>query len=225
MLEIPKKSLRKSLVVTGLIFTIVIFLWPAFMAISALDGSVEMQLQQIRQNPVPFRLNFVLASFIAPSLAALLITVGLFFKTRKTTPVLTGVGLFFLLPYVVFVSIAYATQFTLVANSLLNGNFALARQWYFGNFYSVAYFLNQLGYAFFALSGVCLGYRFLFEKGAMRLFGWLLYGSSILSIAAFIGLAINSKGLNSVTVLSGLCVLPLGIIAIISGLKLRKEIS
>ena len=223
MLDLSENSLGKSLITCGLIFTIIIFLWPVLMAISSLNGNVEMQLEQIRQNPVPFRLNFVWAFFIAPSLASLLITIALFLKTTKTTIVLNSMGLFFLLPYVILVSIAYTSQFTLVTNSLLEGDLSQAAQWYFGNFYSIAYFLNQLGYAFFALSGFFIAYRFLFEKGVMRLWGWLLYLSSFLSIIAFIGLVLNNKELNKVTVLSGLCILPLGIIAVIIGLKLRKE--
>lgn len=222
MFELSDKSLGKSLILTGLTFTIIILLWPVLMAISGLEGSIEVQFEQIRQNPFLFRLNYILASLIAPSLSSLLIIIALFLKTEKSAPVFNGLGIFFLAPYVVFVSIAYTSQFTLVTNGLLSGNSPQIVQWYFGNFYSVAYFLNQLGYAFFALSGFCIGYRFLFEKSVLRLFGWLLYISSFLSVIAFIGLAINSKSLNSVTVLSGLLVMPLGVIALNIGLKLRK---
>ncbi len=221
-MELSDKSIVKNLSISGIIFTLVIFLWPVFMAVSSLNGSIEMQLEQIRNNPVPFRLNFVLASLIGPSLSYLMITVGLFLNSRKKTPVLNSTGIFFLLPYVVFVSIAYTSQFTLVTNSLFSEKPADAIRWYFGNFHSIAYFFNQLGYTFFAISGFCIGYRFLFDKGPMKIFGWLLYVSSFLSITAFIGLVLNSKELNSLTVLSGMCILPLGIIAIIVSRRLKN---
>ena len=192
------------------------------MAITHVDGNIEAQLQSIYQNPFLFKIGFFFAALIAPSIISLFAILTLFYKTQKSTPILNIIGMFFLVPYIVCVTISYTSQFTLVTNSLLNDNTIQVINWYFGSFNSVTYFLNQLGYTFFALGGFCLGYRFLFEKDITKLFGILLELSSILSIIAFAGLAVNSKIINNATILGGLCTLPFGIISIIVGLKLKK---
>jgi CDP-diacylglycerol--glycerol-3-phosphate 3-phosphatidyltransferase len=222
MFELDNKTLGQSLIITGIIFTIIIMLWPILMIISSSTGDIETQLNYIKQNPIFYQINFLLASLIAPSLTSLLIIITLFLKTRKFTPILNSIGLLFLIPYVVCVSVSYTSQFTLLTNSLLIDNTIQAKNWYFGNFHSIPYFLNQLGYTFFALSGFCIGYRFLFEKYISKIFGILLVLSSLLSVVAFTGLALNNKIINNATVVSGLCTIPFGIIGIMIGIKLKR---
>jgi CDP-diacylglycerol--glycerol-3-phosphate 3-phosphatidyltransferase len=144
MFELDNKTLGNSLIITGIIFTIIIILWPILMIISSSTGDIETQLNHIKQNPIFYQINFLLASLIAPSITSLLIIITLFLKTQKSTPILNLIGLFFLMPYVVCVSISYTSQFTLVTNSFLIDNTIQANNWYFGNFNSIAYFLNQL---------------------------------------------------------------------------------
>jgi hypothetical protein len=118
------------------------------------------------------------------------------------------------------VTISYTTQYTYFIGIIGSD---IASNWFFGNFNSISYYFNQLGYTFFAIGGIFIGYRYCFEKGIKKAFGIILEMCSLLSIVAFIGLALGNPILNKTTVISGLLTLPFGFIAIAIGRKLKKE--
>lgn len=215
------------MILGGTLFTIVILLWPIFMVLSKTTGNLHDQLLSIADNPSMYMINFVIASFIAPATSFIMITLALFIKTKKETPILNIFGVFLLAPYVTLVSIAYASQYTLLQSYLNDANFSEASLWFFENSNSVSYFLNQLGYTFFALSALLIGFKLLFEQGIPKAVGVLLWLSGFLSIVAFIGLTMKNEILNLSTIISGLTMVPIGIIVIIWGVKLarHKEIS
>lgn len=214
------KTTRNSLVFGGTLYTIVVLLWPIFMVLSQTKGDIQEQLLIISNSPTTYIVNFIVASLIAPTISFILLTIAFYIQTKKETPILNNFGAFLLGPYVTLVSIAYTTQYTLLQSFITGGKLKEAELWYFGNQDSIPYFINQLGYTFFALSALFIGYKLLFEQGLPKALGILLWISGLLSIIAFIGLIMKNEVINSITIISGLFIVPIGIIAAIWGMRL-----
>lgn len=212
-----------ALYIGGIVFTAVVILWPIFMMMSQPPGEINDQLLSIGASPRIYALNFVLASLIAPSISFILISIVFFVPSNKDTPILSIMGALLLAPYITLVSIAYTSQYTILQSFISSGKLTEAGYWYFGNQDSIPYFINQLGYIFFALSGLLIGYRFLFEKGIPKSVGVLLWSSGILSVMAFAGLAIKNDALNFSTILSGVLTVPIGFLVIIWGMRIKSE--
>lgn len=189
------------------------------MVIAEPGGTVDEQLSSIIENSFAYRVNFFLASLIAPALVVVMITLALFVDTQKETPFLNYFGAFLLIPYFLLVSIAYTSQYVLLPKLFTDPDIAM--MWLFTSPHSIAYFLNQLGYTFFAFAACAIGWKFLFEKGLAKSIGVLLWASGVLSIIAFIGLAIQNEFLNLATFPSGLLTIPFGIVVVLLGRRMR----
>jgi hypothetical protein len=213
---------RNLLLFGGTTFTIIVLLWPVLMMIAEPGGIVEEQLSSIVESSFAYRINFFLASLIAPALVVVMSTLALFVDTKKETPFLNIVGAFLLIPYLTLVSIAYASQYVLLPKLFEHPE--LAMNWFFASPYSIAYFLNQLGYTFFAFAACAIGWKFLFESGLSKWIGVLLWASGSLSIVAFIGLAIQNEFLNLATFPSGMLTIPFGMLVALKGWRMRKAV-
>jgi len=215
---------NKHLIVSGVLFAIVLFLWPIFMAIAqpAVTGT-EQQLYWVMRNLAMYRCQFILAFLIAPlvlyMMSAQLDRAG----TGGGTAGLTG--RLFLAGYLVLNSISYASQIVLVPGFMRAGMVQQAGLFYFGSEESVVYFLNQMGYAFWAVGAIILFVPLVRHSGMIRYISGLYLISALLSIAAFAGLMADSKVLNSLTLYSGLILAPVGILTAIWGIReqLHKE--
>ncbi len=219
MISHTNPSTRKLLLYGGSTFTIIVLLWPVLMIIAEPGGTVQEQFSSIVENSFAYRINFFLASLIAPALVVVMITLALFVDTKKETPFLNFLGAFLLIPYLILVSIAYASQYVLLPKVFDYPE--LAMNWFFASPYSIAYFLNQLGYTFFAFAACAIGWKFLFEIGLSKGIGVLLWASGSLSIIAFIGLAIQNEFLNFATFLSGVLTIPFGILVALKGWRMK----
>lgn len=217
------KRTGSSLLVQGALFMIIVLLWPMFMALSKTTGDIQEQLLAIAGIRNIFILNFVIASLIAPTLSLIMVTLAFYVPTKMKTPLLSMFGIILLAPYLTLASIAYTSQYTLLQSLLAEGNLPLAELWYLDNLASIPYFINQLGYTFFALSALMIGFKFLYERGIPKTIGILLWISGTLSIIAFVGLTIGSEMLNFCTFISGMLTIPIGILIIIWGVRLNKQ--
>jgi hypothetical protein len=217
------KSVALTLFRGGILFTVVVLLWPILMTASEITGSVEEQLGQISEAPGLFMANFFWASLIAPSILVLMLTFARYTETRKQTPLLYRLSLLFLAGYFVFVSISYVSQYAYLPRLLAEGNTELAFAWYFGNESSRPYFLNQLGYSLFGIAAILIGYKMFNEPLLPRLIGIVLWASGLLCLLAFLGLILLIPGQGLVSILSGLLTLPVGILSILWGRKLLQE--
>ncbi|MDG5788838.1 DUF4386 family protein [Evansella sp. AB-P1] len=213
----------KAFIYGGIFYTTIVILWPIFMVLAELEGDIQGQLLTIADNPSIYRWNFAIASMIAPAISFLIILLAFGISVQKRTPILHLVGVIFLVPYVILVSISYISQYTILFKYLSIGNMELASQWYFQNVDSMAYFLNQLGYSFFAVSALLIGYKFLYEKGLPRAIGILLSMSGSLSIVAFIGYIGKNDWLTGSTIVSGILTVPIGILVIILGFRIQRK--
>lgn len=218
MKKIMEKN--KQLLISAVLFTVIIILWPFFMALSRLPGSITEQLTLIALKPGIFKLQFFSAFLIAPSIIYLMLAQREHLSARES---LAGkMGLLFLPAYLILVSISYGSQMLLVPGFLKTNDESLVLQWYFGNTDSIPYFLNQMGYFFWALAAITLFGGFIRESGWARLLGILYLFSALLSIIAFLGLILENQSLNSLTFVSGMLMLPIGILSIFRAVKTKK---
>lgn len=213
-------NINKHLIVSGILFSVVLFIWPVFMAFSKQSFIIEENLIWISEHVFLYKIQFFLAFLIGPAIIYLMISQISKVSAQKGGTIILGIT--FLSVYMVLVSIAYASQMILVPNLIENGMYQQAEVWYFASFSSLAYFLNQLGYFFWALGTLILFCRFLKTKGILKYISIFYMVSALLSFIAFLGLIINNKSVNDFTVLSGLLLIPIGILTIIWGYKENK---
>ncbi|MCD8510039.1 MAG: DUF4386 family protein [Bacillus sp. (in: Bacteria)] len=212
-----------SFIYGGIIFTTIIVLWPIFMVLAEMGGDVQEQLALIAHNSTVYRWNFMFATLIAPATAFIMLLLAYGVQAKKHKPALISVGEFALALYVLSVSISYVSQYSTLFNHIANGNLERSENWFFLNPDSYAYLFNQLGYTFFAISAFLIGYKLIFEKGLIRLIGLLLWLSGALSIIAFIGYIARNELINTATVASGILMLPIGILVILLGIKMKRN--
>lgn len=213
----------RVLLYSGTALALVVLLWPPLMLLGQPTGTVEEQLSTIADDPALYKLNFFVASLIAPAVVVVLTVLALFAPAEKETPVLDVLGVLLLAPYVVLVSIAYTSQYTILHALLVADRTEEAAVWLFENTHSVPYFLNQLGYTFFAVSALLVGYKYLSESGLVKGIGVLLWASGLLSIVAFLGLALQNELLNLSTFLSGVLIVPVGVLVALWGRRLLRS--
>ena len=219
-----QQKFMRTLFCLAIITLAILILWPVMMVLSQLSGTMDERLAKLAADSTPYRLNFIVASLIAPPLVLVMIMLSRFHGTKKQTPLLNHFGMIMLAPYMILVTIAYSAQYTMVPAALAAGDVQTARQWFFENPQGFSYFFNQLGYTFFALSALAIGWRYLFESGLLKGIGFLLLGSGILSFIAFAGLALQNETINSVTFISGLLMLPFCVLVMLWARKELKPI-
>lgn len=218
-----EKRVGRVLWYSGIALTLVVVLWPPLMLLSQPTGTTEEQLAALANDATLYKLNFFVASLIAPVVVVVLMVLALFAPTVRETPLLDVLGVFLLAPYVVLVSVAYTSQYTILHNLLAEGQMDEASLWLFENTHSVPYFLNQLGYTFFALAALLIGYKFLSASGFPRAIGVLLWASGLLSLVAFLGLALENDFLNMTTFVSGVLIVPVGLLVAEWGRRLSRN--
>lgn len=218
-----EERIGRALLYSGITLTLVVVLWPPLMLLSQPTGTVEEQLAALAADSALYKLNFFVASLIAPVVVVVLMLLALFAPAERETPLLDVLGVFFLAPYVVLVSIAYTSQYTILHYLLAEGQMDEATAWLFENTHSIPYFMNQLGYTFFALAALLIGYKFLSASGLPRAIGVLLWASGLLSLVAFLGLALENELLNLATFVSGVLIVPVGILVAEWGRRLSRN--
>ncbi len=218
-----KMKTNKQLITSGIIFTIVLFLWPVFMGISHPQGSEIEQLNWIKSHSIIYKIQFFFAFLISPSIIYLMLSQ--LEKYPNENNVSKRLGYFFITGYFVLSSISYASQIIIVPKFVNSGLIEQARVWYFMSSTSITYFINQMGYCFWGIGAMILFIRLIKEKGIIQYLSFIYVISSILSIIAFIGLMIENEILNSMTLYGGLVLIPVGIITIIWGFQENKKIN
>ena len=208
---------NKHLVVSSILFTIVLFIWPVFMALFMPQGDIEEQFRWILENLAVSKLQFFFAFLISPALIYLMYVQLEFYPTDRKFG--RQLGFSFLTAYLVLNSIAYASQMIVLPGMLKSGSYEQAQIWYMGSKTSVIYFFNQMGYCFWAIGTIILFANLIKESGMIRYLSIIYTISAILSVVAFAGLIVESKILNSMTIVSGMALIPVGILSVIWGRK------
>ena len=212
---------NKHLVFSGILFTIVLFLWAIFMSISQPQGNIGEQFKWILNHLVLYNIQYFFVLLISPSIIYLMLS--LLDKFPTDHKITYRIGNVFLNGYFVLNSIVYASQVILVPKLLSSGLTDQADVWYFGSSTSVVFFINQMGYCFWGLGAIFLFSRLIYERGFIKYLSIIYIISAILSVIAFIGLILDNKSINSMTLYSGLTQIPIGVMTIIWGLKENKN--
>jgi hypothetical protein len=213
---------NRHMIISGILFTIVLFLWPVFMAISQPQGSDIEQLNWIKNHLIIYKIQFFFAFLISPTIIYLMLSQ--LDKYHFDNKISERLGLIFITGYFVLNSISYASQIIIIPNLLDCGLIEQAKVWCFMSSSSITYFINQMGYCFWGIGAMILFFRLIREKGIIKYLSLIYFISAILSIIAFIGLMIDSEILNSMTLYGGLVLIPVGIITIVWGLQENKKI-
>ncbi len=145
---------NRHLIISGILFTVVLFLWPIFMGISQPQGTDEEQLNWIQNHITLFKLQFFFAFLISPSIIYMMLSQ--LDKYPSSNKIISKVGLVFITGYFVLNSIAYASQMILVPKLMEAGLIEQAKVWYFGSSFSVIYFIDQMGYCFWGIGTIIL---------------------------------------------------------------------
>jgi hypothetical protein len=212
---------NKHLIFSGLLFTIVLFLWGIFMSISQPQGNIGEQFKWILNHLVLYNIQYFFVLLIGPSIIYLMFSqLDKYPADHKIT---YRIGNLFLNGYFVLNSIVYASQVILVPKLLSSGLTDQANVWYFGSSTSIVFFINQMGYCFWGLGTIFLFFRLMNEKGMIKYLSIIYLISAILSVVAFIGLILDNKLITSMTLFSGLAQIPIGVMTIIWGLKDNKN--
>lgn len=208
---------NNHLIISGIVFLVVLTLWPVLMGVSQPSGTFEDQIRWVADNTNLMKWQFFLALLISPSIVYLmssqLTAAGIHDKVLKTA------GLIFIAVYAALNCISYGSQVVLVPKMLEVGMQEQLSLWHFGSEVSIAYFLNQTGYFFWATGALLLFSGFVKHKGMIRYISIIYVVSAVLSIVAFAGLVLGNTFLNSMTFASGLLLLPVGVLTVIWGLR------
>jgi hypothetical protein len=208
----------RHLVLSGALFTALLVAWPLMMALAQPQGGgVDGQLQWLAGHTAVYKAQFFLALLIAPAIVYMM-TAQLAALGPGDEPA-RGFGMACITAYIALNSIAYASQAILVPRFIAAGRMDAARAWYFASPESIAYFINQLGYCLWGLGALSLFHRVLRGRGMPRLIAAFYFLSAILSVVAFCGLLLESRAVNSLTLPSGLVLLPVGILTVAWGRK------
>lgn len=191
------------------------------MAISQPEGTFEEQIIWLTEHLTLSKIQFFFAFLISPALIYLMI--AQFKQFENTDSILSKLGFICLACYLVLNSIAYASQMILVPAFIKASMNQQLQVWYMGAPESVIYFLNQMGYFFWAAGALLLFSASILKTGIIRLISFIYAISALLSIIAFAGLVFESNLMNSMTVISGMVLIPVGILTIIWGIRIKKE--
>ncbi|MCX6555433.1 MAG: hypothetical protein NTZ12_10580 [Candidatus Aminicenantes bacterium] len=208
-------KIDKHLIVSGVLFTVVLVAWPVMTALARPSGNVAEQLRWVADHLPLFKAQFFLAFLLAPAIVYMML--AQLAKLQQGESLAQRFGMVFIAAYVVLNSIAYAAQAVLVPRFIAAGQMGLARAWYFASPASIAYFVNQLGYCFWAIGAIVLFAKVQRGHGLPAFIASLYLLSALLSFMAFAGLLLDNRVLNNLTMPSGLALLPVGILSVIWG--------
>lgn len=206
---------NKNLIISGILFTIVIFLWPLLMVLFRLPEGMEDHFRWILDHSLEYKSQFFFAFLIGPSTLYLMYSQLDKFPARRMIWLITGT--IFLSGYFILCSISYASQMIILPKFLELELTSQARLWYFNAPDSIPYFLNQMGYCFWGAGSLILFTKLIRENGIIKYISILYTIAALLSIAAFAGLIVDNKDINALTLYSGMVLIPVGIMSITWG--------
>jgi endonuclease/exonuclease/phosphatase family metal-dependent hydrolase len=203
--------------ISSLLLFIVLAAWMVTMFLTPFSGSHQEQLQQVVAHWSFFQISFGIALAIAPFFLYFIISLHNYLSVEIS--VFKAAGLTLAAGYGLCVSGAYGTQLTVLPYYLRRNMPAMAEIWFFNNPESLAYFINQTGYALWALAVLVLFGSEVKREGIRRWLGSLFILSALLSLAAYGGLLFAKPHLNALTLLSGALTIPITVLAFTMGVK------
>jgi len=188
-------------------------------------GDIAAKYARILESPFNYSVRFVFFSVL--SIPAVVILVILAFYTdrgeRSSLPDVSGVV--FLVPYIIFVSFGYCSQYLIFPYMVKHfgvANFIVYDAWCFTSTASIPYPFALIGYAFYGIGAFFIGYKFLFERGAVRGMAVLLYIQGFFSILAIIFHALHFRHEGEIcSIISGALSVPYFVTLYVAGKNRR----
>jgi hypothetical protein len=210
--------MTKTVLPASIVFLCVILAWPILAILTMPAGNLEAQLLHVSANLAPFRLNFVVACLIGPTVLWMLLVY------RRALGVPGGpqwaTALVFYAVYIVLITVSYGSQVVYLPRLLETGDPEAAMRWFFYNDQSIAITINQTAYLFWSVATVVL-----FAPGLARLpalarsTAGLLLLSSGMQIVATLGMVIGLGALTSLSFPSGLLLIPVGVMILVQAVR------
>lgn len=222
---------QRTLGILSLITAAVTVLWLVFtiagVATSPPTPTLGDKIFAIQSGMLLHVLTYINAALI--TLAAVLTFCALYFFCREQGPFWALVGLVFVPIYGLANLVAYLAQIFVVPGLIAMASDPASRSTAYTLLSmtlhtwpgSAVLFLNQLAYAVLGIPSIIYGLQMGQVEGGLKLSGWLLAASGVLSMLAFIGLGFNSPVLMNLTLVSGVVFLAA---LILMSVRLRRRI-
>lgn len=218
-------KIRKKIALTAFAGLFLTILW-IFLTISTIpSGTVQDQLVNLKNNLTLYRWSFFNASLISIPMSALIILLAFSIDSFRKKVLLDILSLFWLVPYVVLVSVAYVSQYTLFPKLIdLNSDIHLVEMLYFYNKDSFVYFFDLLGYVFLSFSAFFVGLKLILNRNRFRkAVGTLLWFMAFSALAGFTGYVMDNAVIEQGVMISGVFSVILFLLISVSGKKLFSE--
>lgn len=213
-----KKKLRNS----ALVFSLILMIWPVFVATSIPEGSMDDQIMAIQNAPLLHILNFLIAMSIAPAMLIMLKRMYPYLEINPGRNHLSMV-IFFYTIYLLLITLSYGSQVFYLPFIIENYPDPGVENWFFYHNDSLAITFNQTGYLSWSIATLLYVIPSLKKVKGALLFAVLLFMlSAIIQITASIGLYARIPGLAALTFYSGLLMFPAGILVLIFAIKSKK---
>ena len=217
--------IRKQIVFVAFVGLLLVVIWIILTIFTIPSGTVQDQIVRLKNNLPLYKWSFFNASLISIPMSVLIISLAFSGNTFKERMLLNILSVFWLVPYVMLVSIAYVSQYTLFPR-LLNSNsdVHLIEMLYFYNRDSFVYFFDLLGYVFLSLSAFFVGLKLIlsrnkFRRGVGVLF-WLMAFSALIG---FTGYIMDNTVIEQGVMISGIFSIILLFLISVSGKKLFSQ--
>ncbi len=188
-------------------------------------GDIAAKYTSILENPFNYSVRFVFFSVLSIPAVVILVILAFYTDRGDKTSLLDVSGVIFLVPYIIFVSIGYCSQYLIFPYMVKH--FGLAQinvidAWCFTSRGSIPYPFALIGYAFYGIGAFFIGYKFLFEKGAARGMALLLYIQGIFSLLAIIFHALHFRHEGEIcSIISGALSVPYFLTLYVAGKNIR----
>lgn len=226
MVDAETRKIGRWMLVSGVVASALLVTWFVLMFFTAPFGFIVEQLAELAEQSTLYQWSFVNSSLVSLAFVTVMVILALFIETERPRGLPEIIGVVFLAPYALLVSVAYASQFTVFPRLLAEFSAmdrALARVWYFNNPSSIPYFLDYLGYAFLSISAFAIAPRLIRGRGLQKATGWLLLLIGLTSLVGFIGFGVGNTVIEMILIGSGVLSLPFAVLVAVWGRILMKQ--
>ncbi|MDQ1265001.1 MAG: hypothetical protein QG635_151 [Bacteroidota bacterium] len=179
----------------------------------------------IHENTLRYSLGFVFASLISLPISTIFIILAYYIIDEAGNSLKSLLVVTFLIPYIVFSTFAYTSQYILLP-ALLSSSITIENRlinlMIFESSFSIPKYLDFIGYAFWGLSSFILGLKMLNSTGTGKIIAWLLIICGITAEGGVIGMALSSKIIIFLNTFSGALTIPLIVLIIIYSVRLDR---
>lgn len=175
-------------------------------------GDIVAKYQRLLDHQFNYSIRFVFFSVLSIPASIILVILAFFTEREGRSRLLDVSGAVFLVPYIVFVTIAYCSQYLIfpyMVKYFSLTNITAFDAWCFTSNGSIPYPLALIGYAFYGVASFFIGYKFLIRKGVVRAMAVLLYIQGICSILAIMFHGLHFRHVGEIcSIVSGALTLP-----------------